>query len=439
MLKRTKELYRNSFEGLSRDVWLLSAVMLINRSGAMVLPFLSIYMTESLGFTMAEAGYVVTCWGAGSVLGVYLGGILTDRIGYYQTQMWSLVLTGLMFFVIVHVHDLWLLCGTMFLLTTIADTFRPANIAAVAVYSKPENRTRSISLIRMAINMGYAIGPAVGGFIVAAVGYYWLFWIDGFTCLFAALFFWLMLEQKEEKIGAPEGKEAAALPANALSPYRDKPYLLFIFLNILMAIAFLQIISATPVYFRQEVLMPEWQIGGIFAMNGLIIVALEMPMVYVLEKRFKLMQLVVIGTILIGLSYLVFNIWGPYLWVAIFSILLITFGEILHMPFANAFAMARSVPSNRGQYMALFSMSYSIAHIAGPFLGMQVAENFGFTTMWYLMVGSCALATIGFWWIKRQQDQRQENLEPEAKVSLDTTVPETKDKPVDKAIIEIKD
>ncbi|MEO1517882.1 MAG: MFS transporter [Bacteroidota bacterium] len=402
MKSRMIDMYADSFSGLSKDVWLLAAVMLINRSGAMVLPFLSIYMTESLGFSLAEAGYVMTCWGLGSVVGVYFGGQLTDKIGYYRTQLISLFATGCMFFVILQMQELWLMCGVIFLTTAIADTFRPANFAAIAVYSSAENRTRSVSLIRLAINLGYSIGPAVGGLIIAAVGYHYLFWIDGITCILAAIFLRLMLEEKSEEV--PQQSEDKPV-GEAPSPYRDKPYMIFIFLNTLMAIAFLQIISATPVYFRQEILLSESQIGWIFAMNGLIIVALEMPIVYLLERSYRLLHLAAIGTALIGVSYLMFNLWGPYMWVAIVSILFITFGEILNMPFANAFALQRSEPRNRGKYMALFSMSYSVSHIAGPFLGMQLAENYGFTVMWYLMVAFCLLSMLGFLWIDRVHGQ----------------------------------
>ena len=90
MFQRTIGLYRASFGGLPREIWSLSAVMLINRSGTMVIPFLTIYLTQTLGFSLVQAGYVMSFFGAGSLVGTILGGRLTDRIGQYPVQMGSL-------------------------------------------------------------------------------------------------------------------------------------------------------------------------------------------------------------------------------------------------------------------------------------------------------------------------------------------------------------
>ncbi|NBC09283.1 MAG: hypothetical protein GVY26_18990 [Bacteroidetes bacterium] len=92
MVQRSLQLYRDSFSGLSKEVWSLSGVMLINRAGTMVLPFLSVYLTQQLGFSLGQAGWIMSFFGAGSVLGAYLGGQLTDRIGFYETQFWPQIL-----------------------------------------------------------------------------------------------------------------------------------------------------------------------------------------------------------------------------------------------------------------------------------------------------------------------------------------------------------
>ena len=101
MLTHTVRLYRNSFSGLSRDIWMLSLVMLVNRAGTMVIPFMTVYLTQELHFTLAQAGYVMSSFGAGSILGALLGGRLTDKVGYYPTQFWTLFLSGLLFLALV--------------------------------------------------------------------------------------------------------------------------------------------------------------------------------------------------------------------------------------------------------------------------------------------------------------------------------------------------
>ena len=398
MFARSIQLYRNAFSGLSREVWLLATVMLINRSGTMVIPFMTIYLTQQLGFSFGQAGLVMSCFGAGSILGTYIGGRLSDRFGYYPVMFWSLFLGGGMFLLLMWMHTLVQFCVTIFFLSLIADAFRPANMSSVGAYSRPENLTRSISLIRLAVNLGFTVGPAVGGVLAASLGYNWLFVIDGVTCMSAALFFRSYLKPKPKLIVA--GEETIEAPADPVrSPYRDKHFLIFVGLMLLTGIAFMQLFTTLPVFLKQEYGLSESLVGGLLALNGLLIAAAEMPLIYSIEGRFQRMALIRLGAILIGLSYLVLNLghWVVLLFVSIFAI---TIGEMTNFPFSNSFAVDRSNASNRGQYMALYSMSFSMAHVIAPTLGMQLAGQFGFFTLWMVMGGLCGLTVVGYWWLE---------------------------------------
>ncbi|MCB0572690.1 MAG: MFS transporter, partial [Phaeodactylibacter sp.] len=227
MASRLLTHYLNSFRGFSREVWLLSTVMLINRSGTMVIPFMTVYLTQVEGYSLGQAGWVMSAFGGGSVLGAYLGGRLTDRIGFYQVQFLSLLLSGLAFIGLGYTQNIWAFGAMVFVLSTIADAFRPANFAALATYSRPENRTRAMGLLRLAINLGWAIGPAVGGLLAASVGYKALFWADGLTCIGAALFFRLALPVREPANPAAESTAEGPVPA-PVSAYRDGKYPAFL-------------------------------------------------------------------------------------------------------------------------------------------------------------------------------------------------------------------
>lgn len=400
MLARTVRLYRNSFGGLSRDIWMLSLITLVNRAGSMVLPFLTIYLTQELGFTLGEAGIAMSCFGVGSVVGSYVGGRLTDKLGYYNVQYWSLFTGGMLFFVLMQMKTLVGFCIAIFVLTAVMDAFRPANLASISVYSRPENRTRSLSLIRLSINLGVAIGPAAGGLLAATLGYSWLFVVDAITCVGAALLFRAVLENKKEEL--PDSTTADQAPLDTDAPvYRDRIYMIFLGFMLLAATSFVQIISTLPVFFKSEFLLTEGQIGLLLALNGLVIVVIEMPIIYVLEQRFSNLTLVGMGALLIGLSYLVFNISGTWVGIAILSILLLTFGEIINFPFSNAYASARSAAHNRGRYMGLYSMMFAISHVIAPGLGMFIAEWFGYMMLWNLMGLFGVLAFVGFWLMEK--------------------------------------
>jgi predicted MFS family arabinose efflux permease len=397
MIGKTLSIYRRSFSGFSREVWLLSSVMFINRSGTMVIPFMTVYLTQVKDYSMAQAGWVMSAFGAGSVLGAFMGGRLTDRIGFYRVQFWSLFLSGFAFIALGYADSIWAIAGMIFLVSTIADAFQPANFTAVAAYSRPENRTRALGLLRMAINLGWAVGPAIGGLLAARLGYQWLFWADGLTCISAAIFFRLALPYRQRpREGGAESETGALL---AVSAYRDRAYLFFLLLVLLNAVAFMQMFSTVPVFFKQEIALDEDWIGRLIGLNGLLIALTEMPLIYFVENRFKKWHIVSIGTLLIGISYLLFNVFGPFFGVAFGFMACITIGEMLSLPFMASIALDFTNDKNRGQYMALFTMMYSTSHIIAPNFGLQVAEGFGFPTLWWLLMGFCILVFLGFRWI----------------------------------------
>ncbi len=385
--------YFGTFAGLSRPVWLLSLVMLINRSGTMVIPFLTVYLTQELDYSLTQASFVMASFGGGSVLGSYIGGKLTDVYGYYRIQFWSLFLGGFVFWLLIYMESLWSFCVTIFILSMIADAFRPASMVAVAAYSKEENRTRSYALIRLAINLGWAIGPVVGGILAVTVGYNWLFFLDGLTCISAALLFIVALPMKKAKAG--EVKEEPSTEPG-LPAHKDLKYLLFLFYVLVSSIAFMQLFSTYPVFLKESFLLSEDQIGAVMAINAIMIVLTEMPLVHGLEKRYRPLPIIGIGMAFIGISYVVFN-FTNWIGIIIISILFITVGEMLAMPFTNTYAIGRAKSHNRGQYMALFSMTYSVSHIFAPIVGMQLADHYGYGFMWYVVGGLSLLAVMGIW------------------------------------------
>lgn len=394
MLRQTVRLYRDSFAGLSRDIWLLSLITLVNRAGTMVIPFMTVYLTQVLGFSLAESGYVMSCFGLGSIAGSYIGGRLTDTVGYYQTQFWTLFLSGIMFIVLLRMESLPAVCITVFFLSVIADAFRPANFASVAVYSRRANRTRSYSLLRLAVNLGFSIGPALGGWIAFALGYDWMFWVDGLTCIGAALLFRFFLKQKEEV--EETDSDDTPLPVGAGIAYRDRTFLVFIFFVTFTAIAFMQFFSTIPVFYKNFFGFSEGCIGALLALNGLLVALFEMPLVYRLDGRLNKMQLVAWGTLLVGISYLIYVLFAASFLIAALAVVVITFGEIFSMPFANSLVIDRSTPRTRGQYMGLYTMSYSVALVIAPTVGLLIAEQYGFVILMYGLCGLCLIAFIGF-------------------------------------------
>lgn len=394
-MKRLFYNYINTFGGLSKEVWWLALITLINRAGTMVIPFLSLYLTTDLKFSISQVGWIMSAFGVGSVVGSWLGGKLTDAIGYYKVMMFSLFATGVAFIGLQHLKTFNTICLGIFTTIAFADTFRPAAFVAMSAYSKPENKTRSVTLIRLAINLGFSAGPAIGGLIIANIGYNGLFWVDGITCIIAAFLLIKVLNPKKAKV-LDEYKNSNPKPA-----YNDLPYVIFILAMILFGIIFLQYFSTMPIYYKNRFFLDEIDIGILLGLNGFVIFLLEMPLIKWLESRhFSKITLMVYGGILLGTSFVVLNLFS-WIGVLVVGILLMTFGEMVMFPFSNAFALDRSKRGNQGEYMALYSIAFSISHILGHNAGMQMASSIGFNNTWFVMTTLAILCIFLLLWLKQ--------------------------------------
>ena len=395
MLQASIQLYRNAYSGLSRPMWWLALVMFINRCGTMVIPFLTIYLTHK-GFSLAQAGYVMGAFGAGSILGGYLGGRLTDKFGHLYVQVASLALNGILFIVLAQMQTLAQLMFCIFVLSSLGEAFRPANSAAIAAYSNNTNRTRCYALNRLAINLGWAIGPAIGG-ILASYSYAALFWVDGFTCIVAAVV--LLIVFAPQKNFKTENT-VSHITTKKSTAYGDAVFLKGMFLIFLVGICFFQMFSIIPVFYKEKIGMNEATIGWLLAMNGLIIAAVEMVLVYKLERKNHVADYLISGSFFIGVSFLLLNI-APLFFVAFTAMIMVTFGEMLLFPFMNNFWVSRSTATNRGQYAAVYTMAFSAAIVLSPTLASQIAVRAGFNVLWWCNFILCSIAAVGFYFLKK--------------------------------------
>lgn len=401
----------------------------------MVVCFLTLYLTQRLGFDLRSAGYVLVFYGIGTIAGLYTGGWLTDKIGYRRVQLWSLVLGGLSFILTIYVHDFWAMSAMTFLFAFFGDMFRPANQVAIRMTSDDATRTRAFSLLRVAVNMAVGIALVLGGFLVS-LGWEWLFWVDGLTCFAAALMLHFFL--KEQKTAVVESEEAPQYSAekmiknegeslesqdkllkneeealgNAskskenqgdLSPYRDHDYLIFTFLTLIGATVFFQLVWTIPVFFKEVYGWNEAQIGLAMALNTAIVMVVEMPLIYRIENRRPAMWFVRLGIACYGLSHLAFFLPTNLAVLAVILYMIpASLGETFVMPFSTSWATKRSGTARQGQYMGLYGMAYSVSNVIAPLLGTQVIAAFGYNTLWLILMLMSAVAFVGFGYLERK-------------------------------------
>ncbi|AWG22221.1 MFS transporter [Flavobacterium faecale] len=397
MLLTAFKRYLNNFKGFSREIWILALITFINRAGTMVLPFLSKYLKEDLHFTYGEVGWIMVAFGFGSMLGSWLGGKLSDKIGFYKVMVFSLFTTGIFFFVLQYITSFWGLCFGMFTIMTLADMFRPAMFVSLGAYAKPENRTRSLTLVRLAVNLGFAAGPALGGLIIMGMGYQALFWVDGSSSVMAILIFALLVKEKKKAIQ----HDTDSPSIEVASVFKDKIFWIFLFISFVTAMIFFQLFTALPLYHSDQFGLTEFQTGLLMTLNGLLIFALEMPIVSYFERKQKgKIKIIFWGALMMGSSFylLLIDFWAGML---VLAMILISIGEIFAFPFSNAFALSRAPRGHEGRYMALYTMSFSLAHIVSSKAGLGIIADFGYQVNWLIMGSFGVVAAFCCLWIQK--------------------------------------
>ncbi len=375
MLRSFAKFYVDAFRGLPPLVWRLSAGLLVNRAGTMVLPFLGLYLVRELGYSPRTASIVLFAFGLGSVAGSYIGGALSGRWGTTKVQVGSLVLSGAGFLVLGQLNTLTTMTVAVFLVGAISDAYRPACMTAVVEASPAETQARCMGLMRLAANSGMAIGPALGGWL-ASIDYGWIFVGDAVTCLAAAV--WLAGSLRDR--GAPTAGQSQRPVVAGASLWRDSAFLSLLGLILLSTLVLFQIFGALPLYLATDYGMSEGQIGLVFAFNALLIVMFEMVLIKGLEKR-DAGRVLGFGLFLMcaGFGLLQF---GDSLLFAAGTVVVWTLGEMLAFPFSNVLVARMAGPRRIGQAMGMYTAVFSIASVIAPVVGLYTLDRFGGDVLW---------------------------------------------------------
>ncbi len=375
MLSRLARSYRDAYAGLPRAAWLLALAVFVNRSGMMVLFFMTLYLTRELGYTVPEAGWVMSAFGLGSLLGTYFGGRLSDRLGAYTIQKLSLSASGVLLILLSFPRSLPAIAALMFLAATASEALHPANATAYAQICPPELRPRGYALNRLAANLGISIGPVAGGYL-ALWSYRSLFWVDGLTGLAAAVIVFRVFPT-----AGPHGHGRPPVSDAARSPWRDRAFLFFLVQVFGVALVFSQFLSTFPLYLHEVYGLPESSIGALVAINTLLIVAVEMLLIHRLRNHPEAL-LAAVGALFLCGGFALMPL-GRGFGYAAGTVVVWTLGEMLVSPTISTIAANRADPASQGRYQGLFSLAFAVAMTVGPGLGTRVYSSLGSDVLWF--------------------------------------------------------
>ena len=369
---------KSTYSGIPKNAWMLSIVMLINRVGMVVIFYLTLYLTNVHNYSVRDAGTLVSIYGLGALIGSYMGGWLSDRWGTGRVQFLSLFLSGLGYLLVPLMEGYFQLACALFILAIFAEAIRPANITAMAKVCPPEIRPRGYALNRLAVNVGVAIGPAVGGYL-ARINYHYLFYMDGITSLAAALLFFIIFHKSHVGKRRTRSEKTESVTA----PLKDRPFVVFLFLLLVIGIFFFQLLNTWPLYLKEHFNLFEDSIGLLLAINALFLVLFEMPIIHWIERKPPL-KIIAIGVLFMFLGFAVLPFGISFIY-AIFSTLIWTTGEMLIFPLSSTFIANMATDENRVKYMGLFTFTFSLAFVIGPIVGAWIYSEISPEALWYGM------------------------------------------------------
>ena len=394
--------------GLPREIWILFAATLVNRCGTMVLPFLVLYLTRVLAISVSHAALALTVYGIAALLTMPIAGGLTDRLGALFVMRCSLLLSGFVLFLFPLAHHFGAILAITFVFAILNESVRPPSLALVSDLVEPEQRKQAFALSRLAVNLGMSLGPAIGG-ILAVYSFRCLFFADGATSILAGLvliFAWpgtRRTKATEPQWDDPEdlGREieaegpallAAPHPAADLRAFRNRRMLYFLAALIPTQLVFFQLTSTLPVFLVRYLRLPESFYGTVFTLNTLMIVALEVPLNNA-TAHWSHRRSLTLGALLYAIGFGSFALAsGP---AGVFAAVAVwTFGEMILMPGSAAYAAEIAPAGRRGEYMGLYTMSFSFAFSVGPWLGAMLLDIHGPQILWGAAFLSGCISTL---------------------------------------------
>jgi len=391
----------NPWRGLKnipRNVWLITATTLINRSGTMVLPFLVIYMTTRINVSLAAAGLVLAFYGAGAFLTAPFVGRLSDRLGSLFVMKASLFLTGIVIILFAFIKNYHAILAITLIWSVISEAFRPANLSLISNEAEPLQRKTSFALNRLAINLGMSIGPVAGGFL-SAVDFSLLFYVNGATSIIAGIFLLIVHIQPKQRIqsdgsGTEEVDQPGKEEIDSQSVFKDKRFILFMLALIPVELVFFQFLGGLPLYIVDELKYSTSTFGILMAINTVLIILVEVPLNNAMAHWDDRKSLA-LGAFLCSLGFgaMVFS---HSLILIVATIIIWTFGEMIFFPSSTSYTAILSPGHRRGEYMGYFQMTFSFSLMVGPWLGTLVLDHFGSQILWGGAFFSGLLSVMAF-------------------------------------------
>ncbi|MGW5677583.1 MDR family MFS transporter [Streptomyces sp. NPDC003860] len=389
---------RAGVSGMPRDFWWLWASTLVNRLGAFVSTFLVLYLTNEKGHSAAYAGLVVSLYGLGGIVSSLAGGVMADRLGRRPTLLIAQSSTAVSVAVLGFVQHPVAIAAVACVVGAATTASRPAVQAMMADIVPPEDRVRAFALNYWAINLGFAISAVAAGFI-AEYSYLIGFLGEAVMTMACAILIFIKLPESRPERTADDGAGAAADAEVSLrTVLRDGRFMGVVGLSFLIALVFMQGHTGVPLAMGADGMSPA-DFGLVMALNGLLIVVLQIPITHLIEHRDP-RRLLVVSSLLVGYGFGLTAFAGSIGFYAL-TVLVWTLAEIVNAPTQTGLVVRLSPVHGRGRYQGVFSVTWPVATLIAPLMAGTMIDRLGEQWLWATCAVLGTVAGLGYWLLMR--------------------------------------
>jgi len=362
--------------------------------GGIIFPFLSLYVAQKFNVGMTEVGLIFGVWSASSLVGSMIGGALADKFGRKAVIIFGLLssaTTGILMGLVTRISAFYFLALVAGIFSEVGH---PASQAMVADLLPVKKRAEGFGIIREAANLAITFGPVIGG-ALAGFSYLLLFIIDAAASTLTALIFLFAIpETKPEALEHEQSQSVVKTIAGYAVVVKDRIFVAFIFATMIILFVYTQMYSTLSVFLNQVHGVTAQEFGWIMSMNAAMVVLFQ----FWITKRIKKQQpliMMVLACALYGIGFILFGIVRSMLFFYI-AMAIVTIGEMVHIPVAQALAAFFAPEDMRGRYMAAYGLGWAIPNTFAPLLAGLVMDNYDPNWVWYLSGILSIIAVISF-------------------------------------------
>jgi MFS family permease len=389
---------RRIYSKYPKQFWLLLGASFIDGlGGALLFPFFTLYLTARFDIGMTTVGLIFGVFSVSAITGSFIGGALSDRLGRKRMIIFGLVASALITLLMGFAGDIRLFFLAAVFVGLLANVGDPARQAMIADLLPPKQRADGYGLMRVVMNLAVTLGPAIGGFM-AARSYLSLFITDAIASTLTAIIVLIFIKETLPKRQAGETPESMGTTFKGyLDAFKDRVFMVFLVAAVLVNLVYMQMNTTLSVYLRDVHGVSPQHYGWLISMNALLVVIFQFAVTRKV-KRYQPLYVLAVGAFLYAIGFGMYGVVGTYT-LFVVAMLVITVGEMIIAPIAQAVVALLAPEAMRGRYMAVFGFSWAIPAAFGPLLAGMIMDYLDPDWVWYAAFLTAGLAGLIYLWL----------------------------------------